>query len=130
MIDGINGLKYGMEINTGKIKIIKFTKDNNKVVQIKIGTQEIENVNKFRYLGVLINNDGRDFKETKPQIGMTKNAFSNLSQMVGDRTISLDLRKKVMECYVWSVMKYSCETWTMSSKCEKKISAFEMWCYH
>ena len=39
MINRMNspGLKYGMKIKAGKTKVMQFTKDDNKEVQIKIG---------------------------------------------------------------------------------------------
>lgn len=37
---------YGMKINVGKTKVVKFT---------KIRSQEIENINKLQYSGALIN---------------------------------------------------------------------------
>ena len=118
-----------MKINAGKTKVMRFTKREDKEVKINIGPQEIENVKQFRYLGALINNNGRDHKEIKSRIGMAKTAFNNLANVLGNRTMSIDLRKRIMRCYVWTVLKYSCETWTMSAECEKKVSAFEMWCY-
>ena len=81
MIDQISstGQKYGMKINAGKTKVMQFTKDDDKEVQIKIRRQEIENINESRYVGVLINNDGRDLKEIKTRIDMVKNVLNNLS---------------------------------------------------
>ena len=34
-----------------------------------------------------------------------------------------------MKCYVWSVLLYGCETWTMGKTDEMKIQAAEMWFY-
>lgn len=66
----------------------------------KIGTQEIENVNEFRYLRELIDSDRRSLKEIKIRIGMEKNAFFNLSLELRNRTMNLDLRKRIMQCYL------------------------------
>ena len=41
----------------------------------------------------------------------------------------MEIRKRFIKCYVWSVLLYGCETWTMSTTDEKKIEAVEMWCY-
>ena len=123
------GKKYDMKINTKKTKTMKFSRTNDTKVKIKIDGEEIENVAKFRYLGALINEDGRDTKEIRSRIGMAKQAFNNLGNVLKNRTLSIDLRKRVMRCYVWTVLKYSCETWTMNVESEKKLNAFEMWCY-
>jgi hypothetical protein len=60
---------------------------------------------------------------------MAKSAFNNLSSVLKNRTMSLSLRKKILRCYVWTVLKYACETWIISADSEKRINAFEMWCF-
>jgi len=37
--------------------------------------------------------------------------------------------KKILDCYVFSVLNYGCETWTWNKTMCKKVDAFEMWCY-
>ena len=32
-------------------------------------------------------------------------------------------------CYVYSVLKYACASWTMNSDLIRRINAFEQWCY-
>ncbi|GFR83140.1 endonuclease-reverse transcriptase, partial [Elysia marginata] len=41
------------------------------------------------------------------------------------------LRRSIglMTCYVFSVFNYGCEAWTYFKPVQKKIRAFEMWCY-
>jgi len=34
-----------------------------------------------------------------------------------------------MDCYVFSVLKYGCESWTVNKNLMKRINAFEQWCY-
>ena len=41
--------------------------------------------------------------------------------------MSLDLRKWIIKCLVWSVALYAAETWAISRTDIKKTEAFEMW---
>lgn len=34
-----------------------------------------------------------------------------------------------MRCYIFSVLLYGVETWTLTQSTSKKLEAFEMWCY-
>ena len=131
MINRLNreGEKYGMKINVDKTKVMKFSRTGDFQAQIKIGNRDIESVKEFRYLGALITNDGRDVKEIKTRIGMAKQAFNNLERVLKNRKMGLELRKRILHCYVWSVFKYAAETWTVNAECEKRINAFEMWSY-
>ena len=43
--------------------------------------------------------------------------------------ISLKTRLRLTKCYVWSLLTYACDTWTLSKQMEANIEAFEMWLY-
>lgn len=45
------------------------------------------------------------------------------------RNIDIKIRKNLLKVYVWSVALYGSETWTVRNAEEKKILAFEVWCY-
>uniref|UniRef100_A0A8D8LEC4 Reverse transcriptase domain-containing protein n=1 Tax=Cacopsylla melanoneura TaxID=428564 RepID=A0A8D8LEC4_9HEMI len=45
------------------------------------------------------------------------------------RNINLQLRTRVLKCYVFSTLLYGAEAWTLKRNNEKNINAFEMWCY-
>jgi hypothetical protein len=41
----------------------------------------------------------------------------------------LELRKKLVKCYIWSVALYGAETWTLQAVDQKHLEHFEMWCW-
>jgi hypothetical protein len=41
--------------------------------------------------------------------------------------LSLKTRKNFAKSYVWSVLLYGSETWTLTAQDKKKIEAMEMW---
>jgi hypothetical protein len=41
----------------------------------------------------------------------------------------LELRKKLVKCYVWSIALYGAETWTLRAVDQKHLGSFEMWCW-
>ena len=43
-------------------------------------------------------------------------------------TLDLELRKKLVKCYVWSIALYGAETWTLRAVDHKHLESFEMWC--
>jgi hypothetical protein len=40
----------------------------------------------------------------------------------------LELRKKLVKCYVWSIALYGTENWTLRAVDKKHLESFEMWC--
>ena len=73
--------------------------------------------------------DARCHEDIKRKIVLAKNAFNNIRNLVTNSKISMEIRKRFIKCYVWSVLLYGYETWTMSTTDEKKIEAVEMWCH-
>jgi len=42
-------------------------------------------------------------------------------------TLDLELRKKLLKCYIWSIGLYGAETWTLRALDQKHLESFEMW---
>jgi hypothetical protein len=56
---------------------------------------------------------------------MTKAAF-NKKRTLFTSTLDLELRKKLVKCYVWSIDLYGVETWTLRAVKQKHLESFEM----
>jgi len=100
MIDKLTetGRCYGMEMNVEKTKVMKISKQLFPV-KIMIVQKQLENVESFNYLGSILTNDGRCTCEIKCRIAMAKAAF-NKKRALFTGTLDLELRKKLVKCYV------------------------------
>ena len=120
--------KCGLLMNIKKTKVMLLTKDTKeKKVSIHIDHIEVEQVQSFTYLGQLITDDGKSEGEIRRRIGLARNAFSKKYKLLTNKNISLKTR--LTKCYVWSLLTYACDTWTLSKQMEAKIETFEMWSY-
>ena len=70
-----------------------------------IDQKQLENVERFKYLGSMLTNDGRCTCEIKSRIAMAKAAFNKKKNPVTS-TLDLNLRKKLVKCYIWSIALY------------------------
>ena len=43
--------------------------------------------------------------------------------------LDLNLRKKLVKCYIWSRVFYGVETWTLRKVEQKYLGSFEVWCW-
>jgi hypothetical protein len=41
----------------------------------------------------------------------------------------LELRKKLVKCYVWSIALYGAETRMLRAVDQKRLESFEIWCW-
>jgi len=64
-------------------------------------------------LGSSLTNEGRCTYEIKCRIVMAKAAF-NKEEALFTSTLNLELRKKLVKCYIWSIALYAAETWDAS----------------
>jgi hypothetical protein len=60
----------------------------------------------------MLTNDGRCTCEIKSRIAMAKAAFNNKSAPFTGKMV-LELRKKLVKCYIWSIALYGAENWTL-----------------
>ena len=97
-------------------------------VTIMIDQKQLKNVECFKYLGSMLTNDGRCTCEIKSRIAMAKAAF-NKKKTLFISTLDLNLRKKLVKCYIWSMALYGAETWTLWAADQKYLGSFEMWCW-
>ena len=88
----------------------------------------LEQVTQYKYLGSCNTEDGRCDLDVKTRIGMAKDAFWKNKQLLKE-SISLNVKKRFLQCYVLPVIRYSCESWTLSKDLCRRINAFEQWCY-
>ena len=59
---------------------------------------------------------------------MAKAAFNKKKNLFTSK-LDLNLRKKLVKFYVWSIALYGAETWTLRATDQKRLESFEMWCW-
>ncbi|KDR13536.1 hypothetical protein L798_11449, partial [Zootermopsis nevadensis] len=62
------------------------------------------------------------------EVAMAKAAFVKKRILLTSK-LGLEMKEKLVKCYVWSVALYGAETWTLRKKEQKYLESFEMWCW-
>jgi hypothetical protein len=70
---------------------------------------------------------GRCTCEIKYKIAIAKAAF-NKKRALFTSILDLELRKKLVKCYIWCIALYGAETWKLQAD-QKYLESFEMWCW-
>jgi hypothetical protein len=83
-------------------------------------------VESSKYFGSIITSDGRCTCEIKCRIVTAKAAF-NKKRVLFTGTMNLELRKKLVKCYILRIALYGAENWTLRAVDQKDLVNFEMW---
>ena len=118
-----------LSMNVKKTKTMVVCRDETPDVRIVLNGQVLEQVKKFKYLGQWITDNGKCKWEIKNPIEIARCTFIKMSDMLTSRKLHLEIRKRLVRCYVLSKILYASESWTLNKQMEDKINAFEMWIF-
>jgi len=103
--------RMGLKINADKIKTMAIGKQHEKL-KMRLGTEVLEQVTRFVYLGGLITEDKRCEKHVKRRMGLACAAFGRLGKMWREKSISIATKIKLYYALVVPVL--SCGTKCLS----------------
>nr|CAB3263295.1 uncharacterized protein LOC108950266 [Phallusia mammillata] len=118
----------GLTINKRKSFVMVFSKKAVTLTcNIKVKGEVLEQVSQFQYLGSMLTSTGKCDIDIRRRIGIAKTAYKNMKSVLTSRSISIATRLRLLKCYVWSVLVYGCECWTISQTTQNRLEAAEMW---
>jgi hypothetical protein len=85
-----------------------------------IDQKQLENVDSFKYLGSMLTKGESCTCEIKYRFAIATAAFNKKSALF-TRALDLELRKKLVKCYIWSIALYGAETWTLGAETPGKF---------
>ena len=118
---------FGMEISAEKNKTMT-NNPNGIQADIEINGHKLESVDKFKYLGAIISDNGSK-AEVLARIAQTSAALAKLKPIWKDKNISTSSKIKLMRSLVLAIFLYACETWTLTADLERRIEALETKCF-
>jgi hypothetical protein len=102
------GRCYGMEMNVKKTMKMRISIQLSPI-QIMLDQKQQEIVEYFSYLDNMITNDMRCRQEIKSRTAMAKAAFNKMKALFTSK-LDLNLKKKLVKCYIWIIAFYGAET--------------------
>ena len=128
LVEKVNTAGSNRQLGMNAKKTKSMTIGRN-MATINVGTDTVEDVNKYKYLGSIKTSDGNSMMDVKTRIGMAKTKTIELVNIWNDRSIPKTLKVKLVKILIWPVLMYGCEGWVIKKKVEKHIEAAEMWIY-
>ena len=114
----------GLSLNTKKTVCMTVSKQE---VPPQCKNQTIKQVNSFKYLGFTLTSDAKCDSEIKKRIAVAKETFTKMRSLFNNRNITLKTKLRLLKTYVWSILMYGCECWTLKKDHIARLEATEMW---
>ena len=89
--------------------------------------ERIKQVDTFKYLGFTITSDARCETEIKKTIALSKDTFTKMKSIFTNRNIKVYTKIDTLKAYIWSILLYGCECWTLTEDLERRLEGAEMW---
>ena len=101
----------------------------NFQVNIKLDDTPVDQVNRFKYLGVTLTPSNNFTREIKSRLLLASTALGKLQKIWSDKDITLSTELRLLNALVYPVLLYGSEIWAIKKNDLKKLVAFEMHCY-
>lgn len=105
------------------------SKQERTSVSLHLNGNAVERCKQFKYLGCMVNEKWNMTQEISCRIAQARGVYTKMKKVFNDRSLSLELRLKMVRCYVFPIVLYGMEGWTLTQRLEDKIQAFEMWVF-
>src|SRR6201990_1794783 len=93
---------------------------------VEVGRRKLEEVNEFKYLGMLVEGNGGTEKEIKNRVVEGMKVLGGLREVWKKGKISKEIKIRMFECMCLPSVMYVCETWMLSARARKSLNVFEM----
>jgi len=121
-----NAAKVGLKLNGQKCKAMKVNSRN--IDGLRVGDQEVEEVENFTYLGANVTKDGGGTADVKKRVALASAQMKRLSNIWQMGDIDRKTKASLFKSLVLSVLLYGCETWKLTKGEEEKLDIFQTKC--
>ena len=116
----------GLKINITKTKTMIIARQQ-QAHRITIYDEQVEQVQRFKYLGVIISADGKFGEEIEARISATSKLLYSINrQFISKSEVSEKTKKTVFKTVYVPTLIYGCESWALTAKQQSRLQATEM----
>ena len=114
--------KVGLKLNIQKIKIMA----SGPITSWEIDGETVETVADSIFWGSKITGDGHAIKR---RLLLGRKVMTNIYSILKGRYITWPTKVHLVKAMVFPVVMYGCESWIIKKDENRKIDAFELWCW-
>ena len=101
---------------------MKVVQHQSKLKKVLLGTNELQNVYSFIYLGAEIAGDGNHETPLKHRSDVAWGRFKNMRTTLTSTKLSIELRVRLFAAVIIPTLIYGCEAWSFTKKIMRKLN--------
>ena len=115
----------GLKLNIQKTKIMA----SGPITSGEIDGETVETVSDFIFFGSKTTADRNCSQEIKRRLLLGRKVMIYLDSVFKSRDITMPTKVRLVKAMVFPVVMYGCESWTVKKAEQRRIDAFELWCW-
>ena len=118
--------RKGLKVNIGEMEVMV---SSRKGTQVKIKDSQgtsLRQVNKFKYLGVTISEEGRSEESVRARVSAAWGKWRGISGVICDKNMPRKLKINLYMTVIRPVLLYGAECWPVRKKEEQILEKTEM----
>ena len=104
------------------VKTQKLKQAQAQKATVNCGDQALDNVFNFNYLGSLFSADADQTRDVKKRIALARTRFGKLRHVFGSKDLPTNIKLRLYEAAVCSILVYGCESWMLDEKTMRHIN--------
>jgi hypothetical protein len=117
--------EMGLTVNKTKYMTISTRPNGRQIQNLKVGDKIFEGVSSFRYLGNVIDKEGRIGECIKDRRQAGNKAYAANYHMLKSKIIKRSVKMQIYKTVIRPVATYGSETWTLTKSDENSLRIFE-----
>ena len=115
--------QIGLEINQSKTKILKVSRNESVLGDIRCGDMVLEAVESFKYLGSTVTSQNRVEEEVKIRIASGARSSWALSKTLKSPILSRKTKLQIYTVIIRPIVTYGMETMRLTKELERKLES-------
>ena len=117
--------RIGLEINQSKTKILKVSRNDRIMGNIRCGDMVLEAVESFKYLGSTVTSENRVEEEVKIRIASGARCSWALAKTLKSSILSRKTKTQIYTTIIRPIVTYGTETLRLTKELERRLEVFE-----
>lgn len=119
--------QFGLKFNAKKCEVMVTTRKKMRVpTDIVMGGEVLKKVESFKYLGSIIEENGRNDKEINERGRQAHGFLQSVRSLVWSKSVPQRSKQVMFRAYYAPILTYASETWVMKKRQVSRIQACEM----